>query len=121
MPRWSERGRCRDGPDRSVRASTRAAGDRSIETKITGIRPGEKVHEILVSEEEGHRTVERGAYYAILPMLPELRSAQNGFPGLRKEYSSADDVMTFEETVELLQNQKLMPEHMPAEFAEVLR
>jgi UDP-glucose 4-epimerase len=96
-------------------------GNRSIETKITGIRPGEKVHEILVSEEEGHRTVERGAYYAILPMLPELRSAQNGFPGLRKEYSSADDVMTFEETVELLQNQKLMPEHMPAEFAEVLR
>src|SRR5579863_7202454 len=74
-------------------------GNRSIETKITGIRPGEKVHEILVSEEEGHRTVERGAYYAILPMLPELRSAQNGFPGLRKEYSSADDVMTFEETV----------------------
>ena len=96
-------------------------GNRSIATKITGIRPGEKVHEILVSEEEGHRTVERGAYYAILPMLPELRSAQNGFPGLRKEYSSSDDVMTFEKTVELLQNQKLMPEHMPAEFAEVLR
>src|SRR3984957_15558174 len=28
-------------------------GDRSIKTKIVGIRPGEKVHEILVSEEEG--------------------------------------------------------------------
>ena len=48
-------------------------GERPIETVVTGIRPGEKVHEILVSEEECHRTVDRGDYYAILPMLPELR------------------------------------------------
>src|SRR5579885_3439458 len=40
-------------------------GDRKIETRVTGIRPGEKVHEILVSEEEAHRTLARGDYYAI--------------------------------------------------------
>ena len=35
-------------------------GDRPIELREVGIRPGEKVHEILISEEEMHRTVERG-------------------------------------------------------------
>ena len=29
--------------------------------------PGEKIHEIMVSEEEAYRTVERGRWYAILP------------------------------------------------------
>ena len=48
-------------------------GDRPIEVVVTGIRPGEKVHEILVSEEECHRTVDRGQYFAIMPILPELR------------------------------------------------
>ena len=47
-------------------------GPRKIEVKILGIRPGEKVHEILVSEEEAFRTVKRGHYYAIRPMLPEV-------------------------------------------------
>ena len=70
-------------------------GDRPIETRIAGIRPGEKIHEILVSEEEAYRTVERGAYYAILPMLPELRGAGKEPTCLTKEYSSADKVMNF--------------------------
>ena len=39
---------------------------------MTGIRPGEKIHEIMVSEEEAYRTVERGEWYGILPMLPEV-------------------------------------------------
>ena len=47
-------------------------GNRPIKTIITGIRPGEKIHEILVSEEEAHRTIERGNYYVIQPILPEL-------------------------------------------------
>ena len=31
-------------------------GDREIEVDYIGIRPGEKIHEILVSEEEAPRT-----------------------------------------------------------------
>ena len=38
------------GPGRRHRRGL--IGDRPIETVVTGIRPGEKVHEILVSEEE---------------------------------------------------------------------
>lgn len=96
-------------------------GDRPIQTNIVGIRPGEKVHEILVSDEEAHRTVERGVYYAILPMLPELRKQQNGTKSLTKEYSSADNVMTLEETSRLLRSQKLMLEDSSDEAVEVLR
>ena len=60
---------------------------RDIQTVITGIRPGEKIHEIMVSEEECYRTSARGDYYAIAPMLPELRSALET-PALTSEYSS---------------------------------
>jgi UDP-glucose 4-epimerase len=56
-------------------------GDRPVKMIVTGIRPGEKVHEILVSDEEAWRTYRRGDYYAIKPMLPELVSReQDGEP-----------------------------------------
>jgi FlaA1/EpsC-like NDP-sugar epimerase len=84
-------------------------GDRPVETKITGIRPGEKVHEILVSEEEAHRTIARGDYYAILPMLPELVSTKIERP-LEKEYSSNDILMSKPELTELLKKHHLMIE-----------
>jgi FlaA1/EpsC-like NDP-sugar epimerase len=82
-------------------------GDRPVETVVTGIRPGEKVHEILVSEEEAYRTVERGSYYVIQPMLPELRQEETANP-IGKEYSSADDVMYREQVEVLLRAHKLM-------------
>jgi FlaA1/EpsC-like NDP-sugar epimerase len=83
--------------------------DRPVETKITGIRPGEKVHEILVSEEEAHRTIARGNYYAILPMLPELVTTKVEAP-LKSEYSSNDILMTKRELTELLKKHRLMVE-----------
>jgi FlaA1/EpsC-like NDP-sugar epimerase len=68
-------------------------GDRPIEIRITGVRPGEKVHEILISEEEGRRTVRRREWLAIRPMLPEL--AAPGLPAepIDREYSSADHLL----------------------------
>ena len=84
-------------------------GERPIELKITGIRPGEKVHEILVSEEEAHRTVPRGDYYVIAPMLPELVAAKTKDP-LEKEYSSNDLLMSKSEIGELLGKHKLLVE-----------
>jgi UDP-glucose 4-epimerase len=95
-------------------------GKRKIPITITGIRPGEKIHELLVSEEESYRTVERQNYYVIQPMLPELCPSRPESRCLTKEYSSGDDVMTFEETRDLLQGRRLMPEDMPQEAVEVL-
>ncbi|MBC8492640.1 MAG: polysaccharide biosynthesis protein [Chloroflexi bacterium] len=85
-------------------------GDRPIKTTVIGIRPGEKVHEILVSEEEAHRTIERRGYYVIMPMLPELRLWAKLESPLGREYSSADSVMTKAELAELLKKCRLLVE-----------
>jgi len=77
-------------------------GDKDLPIIYTGIRPGEKVHEIMVSEEECFRTVERGDYYAILPVLPELRDEQDFTPALDGEYSSKDKNISVEELKTLL-------------------
>lgn len=82
-------------------------GNRDIKTVITGIRPGEKVHEILVSEEECHRTIKRGNHYVIQPILPELRLGLKEKPALEKEYSSADNVLVRDELSALLVREKL--------------
>jgi FlaA1/EpsC-like NDP-sugar epimerase len=85
-------------------------GDRQIEVEITGIRPGEKEHEILVSEEEVPRTTARGDYYVIAPILPELRDDAPPAAALTREYSSADDLLSREQIAELLRRHKLMVE-----------
>ena len=85
-------------------------GDRPVETVITGIRPGEKVHEILVSEEEGHRTVRRGEYLAIRPMLPELGDAAAPEERRPGEYSSADALVGLPEVRAILAGAGLLLE-----------
>jgi UDP-glucose 4-epimerase len=83
-------------------------GERKIEVKVTGIRPGEKVHEILVSEEEAPRTTPRGErFLAIAPMLPELRKPESDEAVLKGEYSSETDVMAPAALRELFQRNGL--------------
>jgi UDP-glucose 4-epimerase len=100
---------------RMVDVARALIGDREIETVVTGIRPGEKVHEILISEEEGHRSVDRGRFYAIRPVLPELHGEPEPAAKLPGEYSSGDDVMSYDEVVELLTRQNLMIRDQAAE------
>ncbi|MBT6045295.1 MAG: polysaccharide biosynthesis protein [Candidatus Scalindua sp.] len=83
-------------------------GDRKIEIQNTGIRPGEKTHEVLISEEECHRTIDRGDYFVIKPILPELRSSEKIDICLNKEYISADDLMNKDEIRELLRKNNLI-------------
>lgn len=83
-------------------------GDRNITVKVIGMRPGEKMHEIMVSEEESNHCVARGNYYAILPMLPELRDGNTEVNGLDGEFSSADTILNLENTVNLLKKNRLM-------------
>lgn len=93
---------------RMVDVAKALIGDREIETVITGIRPGEKIHEVMVSEEEAYRTVPRGNWYAILPMLPELTKEPQETGCLKGEYSSNDDVMSLQQVEDLLQTRGLM-------------
>jgi len=89
-------------------------GDRGIETEIVGVRPGEKTHEVLVSEEEAPRTVIRGDFLAIAPILPELRTEGTGdgeFGG--SEYSSADDLLDLDRVSALIESNELSVDHRP--------
>jgi UDP-glucose 4-epimerase len=94
--------------------------DRDIKLEVIGIRPGEKVHEILVSDEEAWRTFDRGDYYAIKPMLPELVKEEGGNP-LPKEYSSGDFPIPLDETRKLLEKHNLMIGQKIEESEELLR
>ncbi len=76
--------------------------DKEVEITFTGIRPGEKVHEIMVSEEECFRTIERDGYYVILPVLPELRRGLEYTPALSGEYSSMHNNLSVPALRELL-------------------
>ena len=41
------------------------------EIRITGIRPGEKMHEELITITDGINTIDRGEYYVITPSINE--------------------------------------------------
>jgi UDP-glucose 4-epimerase len=88
-----------------AKAITRGKG---IDVVVTGIRPGEKLHEILISEEEVRHTVKKGEYYAIRSMLPELNGGGKIEPLLNDEYSSHDDALDLEGTYQLLKDNDLL-------------
>lgn len=96
-------------------------GDRPLKTVVTGIRPGEKLHEAMITEEESVRTVQRGQYYVIAPILPEIQVAEvmKG-PFLGTEYTSANDVMTREEVAVLLEKSHLLVEGQEGQPREEL-
>jgi UDP-glucose 4-epimerase len=94
---------------------------RKIKKVITGVRPGEKIHEILITEEEIHRTMDRKKYYAIAPILPELASVKNIKPVLKDEFSSRDDLMNTKQVYQLLKKNRLLVGDVTGEVGEVLR
>jgi UDP-glucose 4-epimerase len=87
---------------RVVDVATALMHGRRVPVVYTGVRPGEKLHEIMVSEEERFRTIERNGYFVILPILPELRAAASIEPALDREYSSEFDNVTIDELTALL-------------------
>ena len=96
-------------------------GKRRIAIKVTGIRPGEKLHEIMVSEEEINHCARRGDHYVIKSMLPELATGKPERNALKREFSSADNVIGHAETVKLLKRHRLMVGDVAAAEGELLR
>lgn len=96
--------------------ATALVGARDVPIVVTGVRPGEKTHEILVSEEEAQRTVRRGDYLAIGPILPELDGGPHDGdePFREPEYSSGDDLLDAAGVAELLRRNALLVEDEPA-------
>lgn len=113
-----------NAPSATVENLARALiGQRRISIRIVGIRPGEKLHEIMVSEEEIHHCMKRGAYYAIKSMLPELNQRpKKEANALKTEFSSADTVLSLAGTRELLRKHRLMIDDAAApDDGELLR
>lgn len=66
--------------------------------KIIGMLPGEKIHEILITEEELPRAADLGSYYVVQPNWVKCGSAS-----VEKEYSSDQNLVSNdEEIVQLL-------------------
>jgi FlaA1/EpsC-like NDP-sugar epimerase len=82
---------------------------RDVPIVITGVRPGEKLHEVLISGEEIRHVRRRNNFHAISSVLPEL-APEDDAPdaGLRKEYGSADCIVDREQLRALLDRHGLL-------------
>ena len=77
--------------------------------KLVGIRPGEKIHEVLLTEDEGRDALEYEKYYVIYPMWNSaVRPKIKGGKVLKEGFSYASDTnnkwMTKQELRKLIQN-----------------
>lgn len=63
------------------------------EIKIIGIRPGEKLHEAMINEDDARHTVEYDTYYVIEPEFPWWREEySNGGKSLPEGFTYVSDV-----------------------------
>jgi FlaA1/EpsC-like NDP-sugar epimerase len=102
---------------RIVDVAEMMSAGRDIEIVTTGIRPGEKIHEILVSAEEAFRTTERAGHYVLQPQLPEFHIGDPPRP-LSDEYSSADGVVTGDALADLIAQSGFVDPAMMGAMAE---
>lgn len=81
------------------------------EQKIIGIRPGEKIHEEMITASDSFNTVDMGDYYAILPVAGEFSvedyCKDNGgkpvAPGFAYNSGDNEDFLTVEQIRELIE------------------
>lgn len=92
-----------------------------LEQKIVGIRPGEKLHEEMITASDSYNTVDLGKYYAILPQnSPHSRYTKEAY---KKAFNGSDVPKGFSydsgtndewESVESLR--KLVKKHVDPNF-----
>jgi FlaA1/EpsC-like NDP-sugar epimerase len=80
------------------------AGDADYPMKVVGVRPGEKIHETLVSEEEMVRAEESRWYYDIHPVGTFI-AADRRSSGFSEYRSDNTDHMTEDELAHLLEGE----------------
>lgn len=85
---------------------------------IIGIRPGEKVHEEMITSSDSYNTYDLGKYYVIVPTQPArpLREflEQNNYKKVEEGFSYTSGENTEWETVESLRT--LIHEHVDPDF-----
>ncbi|MEK6808410.1 MAG: polysaccharide biosynthesis protein, partial [Nanoarchaeota archaeon] len=91
------------------------------EIKISGIRPGEKIHETLVSYVESMRTVSKGNYYIILPHI-SINDIEKNYPNNKNNnlfIFSSDNAerLNKKELREILNNEGWLDKQEPRDYA----
>lgn len=82
------------------------------EHPVVGIRPGEKIHEEMITQSDSFNTVDLGRYYAILPSAGEhtteeyakLMGGQPVTPGFAYNSGTNDHFLSVEELRQLIRN-----------------
>lgn len=77
----------------------------NCEQKVVGIRPGEKIHEEMITEADSYTTYDLGKYYAITPQVPiwsvdqyiEHFNAKKVSPGFSYNSGTNNEWLTIEE------------------------
>jgi UDP-N-acetylglucosamine 4,6-dehydratase/5-epimerase len=82
-----------------------SAIDPNCEQRVVGIRPGEKIHEEMITESDSQTTVDIGGYYAILPSNGQISLAdycarmggKQVAPGFRYDSGTNPEFLTVEQ------------------------
>ncbi|MGH1338221.1 MAG: UDP-N-acetylglucosamine 4,6-dehydratase (inverting) [Aureispira sp.] len=84
------------------------------EQKVVGIRPGEKIHEEMITEADSYTTVDLGQYYAILPQVPvwSLEDYMKAFNATKVEQGFKYNSGTNEEWLTVEQIRDLIKTHV---------
>jgi len=86
-------------------------------TEIVGIRPGEKLHEVMVPEDDAHNTIEYDDHFVILPSFAQQGSYEmNGGRRCPDDFRYSSDSNTQWLSVEQLQ--RMLGLHAEAEIAD---
>lgn len=85
----------------------------NIKIKVTGSKPGEKMYEELMTEDESKRALETKEMFIVLPEMKELSSKKFRYPGARlamsRNYRSNDaELLTKEEIKSMLLKGRLL-------------
>jgi UDP-N-acetylglucosamine 4,6-dehydratase len=92
------------------------------ELNIVGIRPGEKLHEVLVTEDEARQSYDIGDRYVIMPSRPteQLHAPERGTPlpdGFRYASDNNDEWLDTEQLLEM--TDKVAPARRAADRRDV--
>jgi FlaA1/EpsC-like NDP-sugar epimerase len=90
----------------------------SCKKVIIGIRPGEKIHEEMITASDSFSTIDLGAYYAILPSDGQLleRYRSEGRPFSAVEPGFAYNSGNNQEYLSVQQLRLLIREHVEPQF-----
>lgn len=93
----------------------------SCEKPVVGIRPGEKIHEEMITSSDSFTTIDLGAYYAIQPSDGRLqqRYQETGINGIPVPVGFAYNSGSNPEFLSVEQLRTLIREHVDPSFAPV--